>query len=268
MTTQQLHGPANETFTRVLAQRVLERLLERQKQALVVFTGSDIGADTALKELSRLRAEGFSFRVLLTRSAAAIWDPGRIRAALDPEDLWTETPKDSPEALAYRHDTILVPAMTMRTAAHVAACTADTPAAAVILDGLLRGKNVVINTDGCCPDNAERARRGFCMAQPLRQALRDRLITLHSFGAVLATSESLCEKTLQAIRPVFSAGHPTADRDGERVWRGGRVLGARHLQNQPSHSTLLVPAGTLITQSAADEARRRDISLQKMREGR
>ena len=48
---------------------------------------------------------------------------------------------------------------------------ADTPASAVILDGLMRGKNVVVNIDGCCPDHAERLKRGFHMAEPLKQAI-------------------------------------------------------------------------------------------------
>ena len=55
---------------------------------------------------------------------------------------------------------------------------ADTPAAAVILDGLMRGKNVIVATDGCCPDHAERARRGFRMAEPLKQTLRTHLEAL------------------------------------------------------------------------------------------
>ena len=129
MTTEQLRGMADEAFVEILAQRVVEKLLARQKQALVVYTGSNIGEAAALEAMGRLRGEGFTFRVLLSRGASGLLDVERLRSVLEPEKLWVETP----EALTARYDTILVPAMTVHTAAHVAACMADTPASAVIL---------------------------------------------------------------------------------------------------------------------------------------
>lgn len=179
---------ADEAFVQILAQRVVEKLLARQKQALVVYTGSNIGEAAALEAMGRLRGEGFTFRVLLSRGASDLLDVERLRSVLEPEKLWVETPEETPEALTARYDTILVPAMTVHTAAHVTACMADTPASAVILDGLMRGKNVVVNIDGCCPDHAERLKRGFHMTEPLKQALRNNLETLRSFGARLTTS--------------------------------------------------------------------------------
>ena len=156
--------------------------------------------------------------------------------------------------------------------AHLAACMADTPASAVILDGLMRGKNVVVNIDGCCPDHAERLKRGFHMAEPLKQALRNNLETLRSFGAHLTTSGGLYDKTLRAVggpqtRTAAPAARPEAaprKQEGSGQLRlEGRVLSGRHVQGCPPHSTLWVPRETLITQLAADEARRRDICIRK-----
>lgn len=268
MTSEQLRGLADQAFVQILAQRVMEKLLERQKQALVVYTGSNIGADPALEALGRLREEGFTFRVLLSRGAAGLLDVDRIRSVLVPEALWVETPGDTPEALSARYDTILVPALTVRTAAHVAACMADTPTSAIILDGLMRGKNVVVNIDGCCPDHPERAKRGFCMTQPLKQALRNNLKTLRAFGARVTTSEGLYDETRKAVRESFrpqavTQAPPPARAQETRVRLEGRVLSGRHLQGCPPHSTLWVPRETLITQLAADEARRWDIRIRK-----
>ena len=162
--------------------------------------------------------------------------------------------------------------MTVHTAAHVAACMADTPASAVILDGLMRGKNVVVNIDGCCPDPAERLKRGFHMTEPLKQALRNNLETLRSFGARLTTSGGLYDKTLWAVGgPQTRTAALAARQEAEfrkpegpaRVRLEGRVLSGRHVQGCPPHSTLWVPRETLITQLAADEARRRDICIRK-----
>ena len=266
--TEQLRRMADEAFVEILAQRVVEKLLARQKQALVVYTGSNIGEAAALEAMSRLRGEGFTFRVLLSRGASGLLDVERLRSVLEPEKLWVETP----EALTARYDTILVPAMTVHTAAHVAACMADTPASAVILDGLMRGKNVVVNIDGCCPDPAERLKRGFHMTEPLKQALRNNLETLRSFGARLTTSGGLYDKTLWAVGgPQTRTAALAARQEAEfrkpegpaRVRLEGRVLSGRHVQGCPPHSTLWVPRETLITQLAADEARRRDICIRK-----
>ena len=252
MTNEQLNSLVRETLlVEELAQRVVEKLLARMKQALVVYTGSNISAGEALEAMSRLRADGYTFRVLLSQSAAGLLDVEAIRAALEPEELWIGTPGDTPEALTKQYDTIIVPATTVRTAAHVAACMADTPAAAVILDGLMRGKDVILATDGCCPDHRERARRGFRMAERLTSA--DRLD--------------------QAVKRAMAARFPMGGNTGKQastqqqavntIRLKGHVIGGQQLAGCPSGSTVWVEPHALITQLAADDARRRGITIRK-----
>lgn len=267
-------------IAQIIAERVVEKLLERQKQALVVYTGSNMGIEAGLKCLRTLRQEeGFTYRVLLTRSAAGMLDAAAIHEALEPEEIWTETPGDSPEVLTARYDTILVPALTVNTAAHVAGCMADTPAAAIILDGLMRGKNVVAAVDGCCPDNPERIRRGFHMTEALKKKLRENKNALREFGAVLTTSDRLGEAALKAVTSFAAkpALQKTKGQAGEGVNRRtetktaagifhasmeGRVFSGKHVRAYPDHSTILVPPRTIITQLASDEARGRDIRIE------
>ena len=110
------------------------------------------------------------------------------------------------------------------------------------------------------------------VAEPLKQALRNNLETLRSFGARLTTSGGLYDKTLRAVggvqaRTAAPAARPEAEprkQEGSGQLRlEGRVLSGRHVQGCPPHSTLWVPRETLITQLAADEARRRDICIRK-----
>lgn len=232
----------------ILAERVAQKLIERQKQALVVYTGSNMGIEPGLECLRMLRREeGFSYRVLLTRSAAKLLDVSAIRSALEPEELWIETPGDSPEALTVRYDTILVPAMTVNTAAHVAACMADTPAAAVILDGLMRGKNVIVAVDGCCPDNPERVRRGFHMTEALKNKLRGNKNALRDYGAFLTTSDGLGETAKKAVLSFASAfgkqepgiqavsGAETAMQPTDRAKAAGQTAGRSEAAVQPAN---------------------------------
>lgn len=276
MTEQEQH--IHSIVAQVIAERVAQKLLERQKKALVVYTGSNMGIEPGLECLRALREEdGFTFRVLLTRSAAEMLDTSAIRSALNPEEFWVEKPTDSPEALTARYDTILVPALTVNTAAHVAACMADTPAAAIILDGLMRGKNVVVAVDGCCPDNPERIRRGFRMTEALKDKLRENKDTLKSFGALLTTSDHLRETAKKAILSFAPASAPDkpepkmrAESKPEkgvaagtfRAELEGRVFSGKHIKSYPDHATIIVPKRTIITQLVSDEARRRDIRIE------
>lgn len=262
----------------VIAERVAQKLLERQKRALVVYTGSNMGIEPGLECLRMLRQEeGFTYKALLTRSAAEILDVPAIRSALDPEELWIEKPGASPEVLTAQYDTILVPALTVNTAAHVAACMADTPAAAIILDGLMRGKNVIVAVDGCCPDNPERIRRGFCMTEALKGKLRENKDALRDFGALLTTSEQLrktAQKAIMSFVPAAALEKPESKMQTKsspeagmakgtfRAVLEGRVFSGKDIKPYPDNAVIIVPKRTIVTQLASDEARRRGIRIE------
>ena len=91
-------------------------------------------------------------------------------------------------------------------------------------------------------------------------------------AARLTTSGGLYDKALRAVggaqaRTAAPAARPEAaprkQEGAARIRLEGRVLSGRHVQGCPPHSTLWVPRETLITQLAADEARRRDICIRK-----
>ena len=280
LTEQERHALAVELLASELAERVVQKLVERQKRALVVFTGSDMGIKPALECLKELRGEGFTYKVLMTRSAAAILGTQGIQEQLKPEELWVEVPGQSPEALSTRYDTVLVPTLTVNTAAHVANCMADTPAAALILDALMKGKNVVVSVDGACPDNPERARRGFRMTGPMKDALRGNLEKIQAFGGQMTNSEHLCKTALKAVHsflPVQAASKPAAPvkapasggvsvsvpQEGQviRPAMTGRILSVKAVNTAPRGAVIVVPKGTIVTALASDEARRLGITI-------
>ena len=282
MSPQELRAIIDEVFVQILVERVIEkiaeRLLEANKEALVVFTGANIGAPLMLESMERLRKEGLKFHVLLSAGAAKLYDIEKIRQTLEPVDLWIENPAETPEALTKKYDNIIVPTLSVRSASHVAMCMADTPAQAVILDGLMRGKNVVINLDGCCPDNKERVTRGFNMAEPLKQVLRNHLESIKSYGAKLTSSKGLYRRVMNSLQlPVASApsaqvtAAPSASvpvvrekkTAGIRIPMNGKIFSVRYLKTVSDGSTVIVPADAMITQASADEARARGIKIVK-----
>lgn len=257
-----------------LAERVVQKLVERQKRSLVIVTGAAIGVPTALEQLGSLKSEGFSYHVLMTRSAMYVTGEEAVRRALDPEQLWVEGADQPPEKVAAGFDTILVPALTVNTASHLANCMSDTPAAAMILSGLLKGKNVVIAVDGACPDNPMRAKLGYHMARPLRDALHENLEKLQAYGARLTSAQDMAKAVrkavtsflpAQAARPNPSAKAEKPAAQGGKVIRPaltGKVLSVKAVIAAPRGAVLLAPKGTLVTALAADEARRRGVAIQ------
>lgn len=274
----------DDNLVRELARQVVQKLIERQKKALVVYTGTNMGAESALEALRSLQAQGFSFHVLLSRGAYEILDVEKIRKTLEPEALWIERGDEGPEGLAERYDTILVPALSVNSAARIAACMPNTAATAVILNGLMRGKNVVISVDGCCPGSVAHAAHGFRMPTPLQERLQANVETLRSYGAKLTAAANLKDQTLAMLHEAFSyAPNPrcsnspnpsgsepataVASQDARKGFQG-KVVSARDVVKYASGGILRLKPGTLITQLAKDEARSRDIVIEIERQSR
>lgn len=259
-----------------LAERVVQKLIDRQKRALVIVTGAAIGVPAALEALKELRSEGFTYHVLMTRSAMYVTGEKAVRAALDPEELWVESPDGFPEQVAARYDTILVPALTVRTASYLANCMPETPAATMIFNGLLKGKNVVVAVDGACPDNPMRAKLGYHMTPAMRNTLHDNLEKLQAYGARLTPAEGMAQAVRKAVTsflPVRTAAKKTESpvkAQGGAVQSGnvirpamtGKILGVKAVNTAPRGAVIAVPKGTIVTALASDEARRRGVAIQ------
>ena len=257
-----------------LAERVLQKLVDRQKRALVVVTGAAIGVPAALEGWKELRKEGFTYHVLMTRSAMYVTGEEAVRAALNPEELWVESPDGFPEQVAARFDTILAPALTVRTAAYLANCMPETPAATMIFNGLMKGKNVVIAVDGACPDNPKRKELGYHMTPALRDVLHENLEKLQAYGARLTPAEDMAKAVRKAVysflpaqaakaNPPAKAEQPAAQ--GGRVIRPamtGKVFSVKAVNTAPRGAVILVPKGTIVTALASDEARRLGVTIQ------
>lgn len=259
-----------------LAERVVRKLIDRQKRALVIVTGAAIGVPTALEGLKELRKEGFTYHVLMTRSAMYVTGEEAVRTALDPEELWVESPDGFPEQVAARFDTILVPALTVRTAAYLANCMPETPAATMIFNGLLKGKNVVVAVDGACPDNPMRAKLGYHMTPAMRNTLHDNLEKLQAYGARLTPAEGMAQAVRKAVTsflpartaakkaeaPAKTQGGGAQDGKVIRPAMTGKILGVKAVNTAPQGAVIVVPRGTIVTALASDEARMRGVAIQ------
>ena len=262
MTEETLRKAIVEAIGEEVARRVSAKLIALQKKALVVCTASTMGFSQWLVGLQQLEQEGFTFDLYLSENAAKILQVSAIRSAVSFGKVWLGETELPPEAIAAPYYTILVPAMTVNTAAKVANSFCDNPASRLILNSMMKGKNVIIAVDGCCPDNEERAAKGYRMTEPLKAQLRQNLVRLQEFGAVLTTAGKIASKTLRVIG-ASEAKAPAATTCGcsdlkktkaapaaAKVTR--KVVGRQDVVNLPEGSVLKIPAGSQITQLAMD----------------
>lgn len=272
MTEETLRRVIVETIGEVVARRVSEKLIALQKKALVVCTGSTMGFSQWIVALQQLEQEGFTFDLYLSEAAAQILQVSAIRSAVSFGKVWLGESDTPPEAIAAPYYTILVPAMTINTAAKIANSLADTPAARLVLNSMMKGKNVIVAVDGCCPDNPERAAKGYRMTEPLKAQLRQNLVRMQEFGAVLTTAGKLTSKTLRVIgasdadvpAAACAALNPTAAAPKKaaptaKITR--KVLGRQDVVQLPEGSVLRIPAGCQVTQLAMDIIRVRRIQV-------
>ena len=264
MTEETLRKAIVEAIGEEVARRVSAKLIAMQKKALVVCTASTMGFSQWLVGLQQLEQEGFTFDLYLSENAAKILQVSAIRSAVSFGKVWLGESELPPEAIAAPYYTILVPAMTVNTAAKVANSFCDNPASRLILNSMMKGKNVIIAVDGCCPDNEERAAKGYRMTEPLKAQLRQNLVRLQEFGAVLTTAGKLSSKTMRVIgaSEAASPAAPCADLKqttcvpkkaapaATKVTR--KIIGRQDVVQLPEGSVLRVPAGSQITQLAMD----------------
>ena len=270
MTEETLRKAIVAAIGEEVARRVSAKLIALQKKALVVCTASTMGFSQWIVGLQQLEQEGFTFDLYLSENAAKILQVSAIRSAVSFGKVWLGETELPPEAIAAPYYTILVPAMTVNTAAKVANSFCDNPASRLILNSMMKGKNVIIAVDGCCPDNEERAAKGYRMTEPLKAQLRQNLVRLQEFGAVLTTAGKIANKTLRVIGasvanvPTATCGcadlkKTKAAPAAAKVTR--KVVGRQDVVNLSAGSVLKIPAGSQVTQLAMDIIRVNRIQL-------
>lgn len=200
-----------EAIVEQLAIQVVEKLQARLRKALVLFTGTELGLSKVAPGLIQLKADGFDLHSVLTQGGRKILTPAlRLSLGLDPllANEFDNCEQDT-DTLLDGHSLVLVPAMSITTAAKVACCIRDCLGASLVARALERGIPVIAAIDGCCPDNPERKADLFMVAEAYKTRLRAHLECLQSYGIQLVRAGKLAEIARSRMTfPGASASHP------------------------------------------------------------
>jgi len=237
------------------------------RRVLMLFSGASTGYVVGMDTIKMLSQAQHKLTVFMTASAMHVIGEGNVRKAgaagiIGPQQ-WVNTP-----GLVRETDLVLVPTLSMNTAARLALGLMDSLFSTLVLGALLANKPVVAVCDGADPYG----NGGLVFsannegATALRQHLSRNLSTLIDYGVKLVAEEKFIATVIQQLqtgeepKPVVTAVSP---QPVLRVVGNGRapILTAAELSTYQPGTTLHLPASARLTPLAQDNARTRNLTL-------
>lgn len=241
----------------LLSDRIVERLRMRERSALVLLSGTDLGLRSATAALARLCATGWRLELRSTADAVGLIGADQMRELAGGVD--TLPASDAPIAAAeidtclMRNSLVLVPTLNVALAARVGSGLTDSAVPALFAGAIERGKRIIVARDGCCPSSRDRAARGLQGNQAYQAMLAGKLERLEAFGAELVWASQLATAVTGAqVHRQKMAGEVAANKRHVFGWNEAKLVGA---------GTLSLAPEVLITPLAAEELRARGVRL-------
>jgi hypothetical protein len=270
---------------------VVDLLLEKmiaaapRQRVLMLFSGAGSGYVVGMQAISWLAKAGHPLTVVMTASARHVIGEDKVRQAgavnLIGDNQWVNTPK-----LVREIDLVLMPTLSMNTAAHLALGLMDSLIATLTLGSLLAGTPVLAVCDGANPhghggqvftDRSDTAPR-------LRARWADNLTALMDYGIQLVDEPDflfrLVNQLMRAEAPAPAAAAAVSPHapaplsngtNGAKAHtppqqpvftsRPGEILTAGELLMLPPGATVRLVSGAKLTPLAQEAAFRKELKL-------
>lgn len=193
------------TIVEYISDQVILRYAQCCKKAVLLFTGALIGYGDAVESLKAMKEDGWSFTAVLSKAAAEVITEERIQNDIDPDAIYVEGAPVNGRKLVNDAQYVIIPALTVNTAAKLANCIYDNLVTNMVFYANTSGKPVIAAVDGCCPDNKVREKIGFHVTDRHKARMRKNLVELVDFGYHLTTAVSLPQKTDKVFCADFGA---------------------------------------------------------------
>ena len=270
------------TIVDYISDQVILRYMDACKKATVLFTGALIGYGDAVAALRELKEDGWQLTAVLSKAAAEVITEERIQKDICPDVIYVEGAPVDGRKIVDENALVIIPTLTINTAAKVANCIYDNLITNMIYRAMTAGKPIVAAVDGCCPDNEVRQKLGFKVTEAYKQRLRKNLEDLQAYGIILTVDQRLREKVDRAHGASFDFPIPSSDSKMETG--GSRKIAAEIAKQQPfdaslkldkkvigrvdiaknaRYKTIIVREDAVVTGLAVDEAMNRGIRIVK-----
>ena len=268
------------TFVEYISDQIVLRYMEACKKAVVLFSGALIGYQDAVPALNELKKDGWKLTAVLSKAAGEVLTKERIINDIDPEAIYVEGAPVNGRQIVDESQFVIIPELTINTAAKVANCISDNLLTNMIGRAMATGKPIVAAIDGCCPDNAVRAKLGFKVTDAYKARMRKNLEDLQAYGIVLTVNANLCHKLNKVYEASFPFPKPGGNEKAEpakgadtcsvkmQVMNTGgsvrldkKVIGRIDIAKLLNCETVMVRQDALVTGLARDEASKRGITI-------
>lgn len=256
----------NEVFARAIIKEVFRRYNARPITATALFTGALLDIRFVMDALRNLQGNGFNISAVLSRSAGRIIGVDEVKDVLQSDKVYLEDQAGSD--VWATSELILVPTLTVNTAAKVAHCISDTVIADAISKSLMMGKLVIATVEGCCANSKQRMEKyAGKIPAAYAGALSRNLQTIKEYGVVLTSArnfeQKVCLTAFEKLRSLGQAVAEDAPRPALYTESAARkkIIGLADLMNTPSGGRITVGKDAIVTQLAGDHAARYGISI-------
>lgn len=240
-----------------IVERVIEKLQEKNKTAVVLFTGATIGFKQSIESLNKLQQNGWKFDVILSNGARNVLGEDLIKRSLNIDKVINEDDKVDIKALLNDNNLVIIPSLTINSTSKIANCISDTLVTNIVSKALMLGKKIIASINACCIDNKERkAIYNDYTTEAYKNTLRNHMEVLKSYGITFTTSENLAYKVEKIVLNNNSQRSNSIKIDK-------RVISRSDIYENKNYNTIIINQKCLITDLARDEAKRHKIKLIK-----
>lgn len=232
-----------------------------KKRVLMLFSGASTGYVVGMDTIRMLTQADHDLTVFMTASAIHVVGEENVLKAGAKEVIspkqWVDTP-----GLVRETDMMLVPTLSMNTAARLALGLMDSLFSTLVLGALLADKPVVAICDGADPygNGGLIFSDEFVGSPALRAKMVQNLSTLIDYGVHLVPEEGFVPQVMRLMQAEISAAPETPASPVARI-SGSSILTESDLFRYPAGTTLTLPAGTRLTPLAQDHAQKQNLTL-------
>ena len=264
-----------------IVNKVIEKLEQRQKTALVLFTGASIGFRQSIESLNKLQQNGWQFKVVISKAAEDVLTEDLIKKSLNIENVIKEDDKPDIKELLDQNNLIIIPSLTINTASKIANCISDTLITNIVSKAMMSGKKIIASLNACCIENEERKSiYGDNVSLAYKNKLKNNLETIKSYEIELTTSENLFYKVEKYSKKNLNTNNfvinnqskdnkktidlkQPQDKNSLYIKLDKKVISRADVYENRGYNYIFVDKGSLITDLAKEEAKKLNLKIKQ-----
>ncbi|WP_455542164.1 flavoprotein [Intestinibacter sp.] len=279
----ELQNLIQNALVEYIVNRVVAKLAQRQKTALVLFTGATIGFKQSIESLNKLQQNGWKFQVVISKAAEEVLTEDLIKTSLKIDCVIKEDDKPNIKELLAQNNLIIIPSLTINTASKIANCISDTLITNIVSKAMMGGKKIITSINACCIENEERKSiYGDNVTQAYKNRLVNNLETIKSYGIDLTTSENLFYKVEKYSKKNLNTNNLSVNNQNQidkqpevvenklpqeknllSVKLDKKVISRADVYKNRGYNCIFVDKGSLITDLAYEEAKKLKLKIMK-----